>query len=222
MLQHFTLPAATYLEIASAVRPHVSRDETRPILTGVHVRFDGARVAFEATDSYSFVRSTASVQDDLGEQGEPFSATFDGKWLFSLKPRRGDLVTVRMPEPHRGEVSCPPLTVDLPVKEMESDFTFPALDELVQDEYRAPSTSDLTSDGIGLNPAFLGRLSRLPAGSPLRVRFLSPLRPIFVVSDGAARHEVLLMPIRLDGEQTKHEDWAKPAKKRKRSKKKAA
>ncbi len=207
----FTLAAATYREIAKAVKPHVDRSKGRPVLGHVHVEFDGERVRFEATDAYSFIRSVAEVQHDLGEQGDPFRALLDHEWLLGLKPKPTDLVTVRLVDDHHAEVACPPLTVTLDVyDELEG---FPEFGSLAGD-FAGYADSGVGS-GIGFNPVLLARLTALPTLA--RLRFLSPLRPMFAVSEGNARHEVLLMPVRLmDGQKVEHRPWvaAKPARKR--------
>jgi DNA polymerase III subunit beta len=47
-----TIPAAAFVETALKVSGSASRDETRPVLTGVHVSAAGAQLRMVATDSY--------------------------------------------------------------------------------------------------------------------------------------------------------------------------
>jgi DNA polymerase III subunit beta len=51
-VQSFTVDSAAFLETVSKVARSASRDESRPVLTGVLVRFEGAKLIMAATDSY--------------------------------------------------------------------------------------------------------------------------------------------------------------------------
>lgn len=48
----FTVPRETLLETVSRVSRSASRDESRPVLTGILVRFEGGSLVMAATDSY--------------------------------------------------------------------------------------------------------------------------------------------------------------------------
>jgi len=50
--QTFTIDRGTFLDTVSKVARSASRDESRPVLTGVLVRFEGAKLVMAATDSY--------------------------------------------------------------------------------------------------------------------------------------------------------------------------
>ena len=50
--QTFDVDTAAFLETVSRVARAASRDESRPVLTGVLVRFEGGRLIMAATDSY--------------------------------------------------------------------------------------------------------------------------------------------------------------------------
>jgi len=50
--QTFTVDSAAFLETVSKVARSASRDESRPVLTGVLVRFEGSKLVMAATDSY--------------------------------------------------------------------------------------------------------------------------------------------------------------------------
>ena len=50
--QTFDVDAAAFLETVSRVARAASRDESRPVLTGVLVRFEGGKLIMAATDSY--------------------------------------------------------------------------------------------------------------------------------------------------------------------------
>ena len=48
----FTVEGAAFLETISRVARSASRDESRPVLTGILVRFEGGKLIMAATDSY--------------------------------------------------------------------------------------------------------------------------------------------------------------------------
>jgi DNA polymerase III subunit beta len=50
--QTFAVDSSAFLETVSRVARAASRDESRPVLTGVLVRFEGAKLIMAATDSY--------------------------------------------------------------------------------------------------------------------------------------------------------------------------
>jgi DNA polymerase III subunit beta len=50
--QTFTIDSDTFLDTVSKVARSASRDESRPVLTGVLVRFEGEKLVMAATDSY--------------------------------------------------------------------------------------------------------------------------------------------------------------------------
>jgi DNA polymerase-3 subunit beta len=50
--QTFAVDTSSFLETVSRVARAASRDESRPVLTGVLVRFEGAKLIMAATDSY--------------------------------------------------------------------------------------------------------------------------------------------------------------------------
>jgi DNA polymerase III subunit beta len=50
--QTFTIDSDTFLDTVSKVARSASRDESRPVLTGVLVRFEGDKLVMAATDSY--------------------------------------------------------------------------------------------------------------------------------------------------------------------------
>jgi DNA polymerase-3 subunit beta len=62
----FTVDRGAFLDTISRVSRSASRDESRPVLTGVLVRFEGGKVVMAATDSYRL-----SVKETELAQGPP-------------------------------------------------------------------------------------------------------------------------------------------------------
>jgi DNA polymerase III subunit beta len=66
-LQTFSVDRAAFLETVARVARAASRDESRPVLTGILVRFEGGRLVMAATDSYRL-----SVKEtELETEGAP-------------------------------------------------------------------------------------------------------------------------------------------------------
>jgi len=64
--QTLTLPAPTLVEMVERVARAASRDEARPILTGVHVTAEGSALTMVATDSYRLSVRRTEVEGGLG------------------------------------------------------------------------------------------------------------------------------------------------------------
>ncbi len=61
--ESFTVDAETLLETVGRVSRSASRDESRPVLTGILVRFEGGKLVMAATDSYRLsVKETVLVE----------------------------------------------------------------------------------------------------------------------------------------------------------------
>jgi DNA polymerase-3 subunit beta len=66
--QTFAADSSAFLETVSRVARAASRDESRPVLTGVLVRFEGAKLIMAATDSYRMsVKETELAGDTASE-----------------------------------------------------------------------------------------------------------------------------------------------------------
>jgi DNA polymerase-3 subunit beta len=63
--QSFSVERASFLETASRVSRAASRDESRPVLTGILVRFASGSVVMAATDSYRLSVKEAAIGGDL-------------------------------------------------------------------------------------------------------------------------------------------------------------
>jgi DNA polymerase-3 subunit beta len=63
----FTVDREALLETISRVARSASRDESRPVLTGILVRFEGGRLVMVATDSYRMSVKETALQGDSPE-----------------------------------------------------------------------------------------------------------------------------------------------------------
>ena len=63
----FTVDRAAFLETVARVARAASRDESRPVLTGILVRFEGGKLVMAATDSYRL----AVKETELETEGAP-------------------------------------------------------------------------------------------------------------------------------------------------------
>src|SRR4051794_28013579 len=63
----FTVDRESLLETVSRVARSASRDESRPVLTGILVRFETGKIVMAATDSYRLAVKETSVTDELPE-----------------------------------------------------------------------------------------------------------------------------------------------------------
>ncbi len=81
--QTIKLPFATFSNMVHRVARAVSRDETRPILTGVLVEMEGATLRMVATDSYRMAISETTVGEESRSE-EDFSAVIGGKFLNDI------------------------------------------------------------------------------------------------------------------------------------------
>jgi DNA polymerase III subunit beta len=79
--QTFGVDSAAFLETVSRVARAASRDESRPVLTGVLVRFEGGKLIMAATDSY---RMSVKETDLAGGTGSELEAIVPARALTEL------------------------------------------------------------------------------------------------------------------------------------------
>jgi DNA polymerase-3 subunit beta len=77
----FTVDRAALLETVSRVARAASRDESRPVLTGILVRFEGGRLVMAATDSY---RLSVKETELSGGQSSELEAIVPARALTEL------------------------------------------------------------------------------------------------------------------------------------------
>src|SRR5918997_4493092 len=84
--------ADAVLETTERVSRAASRDESRPVLTGILVRFEGDRLVMAATDSYRL----AVKETELGESGPELDAIIPARALQELARRSPGAETVQL------------------------------------------------------------------------------------------------------------------------------
>ena len=68
--QTFTVDSAAFLDTVTKVARAASRDESRPVLTGVLVRFEGSKLVMAATDSYRMSVKETELEEAAGAELE--------------------------------------------------------------------------------------------------------------------------------------------------------
>jgi len=79
--QTFTVDRGAFLETVSRVARSASRDESRPVLTGILVRFEGGKLVMAATDSY---RLSVKETELSGGEGADLEAIVPARALTEL------------------------------------------------------------------------------------------------------------------------------------------
>jgi len=79
--QTFTVDRAAFLETVSRVARAASRDESRPVLTGILVRFEGGKLVMAATDSY---RLSVKETELVGGEASDLEAIVPARALTEL------------------------------------------------------------------------------------------------------------------------------------------
>ncbi len=94
--QQISIPFETFSSMAKKVSNVVSRDDSRPILTGVLITLEDGALKMVATDSYRL--SVTQKASDMGE-GE-FSAVISGAFASELAalPKSGDDISIALAE----------------------------------------------------------------------------------------------------------------------------
>jgi len=89
--QRISVPSASLAGVVKQVSRAVSRDETRPVLTGMLVSIEGARLKMVATDSYRLAVREATLPEAVPDAVE---VIVPGKALEEVARLAGDVETV--------------------------------------------------------------------------------------------------------------------------------
>jgi len=210
------VPASTLAELLKWAAPHVATDASRPALAairlvargnsvyGVVVQRPGRRgpvfraeLRLQATDSYSLIDATIAGAEIVGD----LDVLVDGKALCKFRaPAKCaapvDVATIASNGNGRVEVSAlgSETVLALPVQDVGP---FPRFEPLYPAEYQFVGTG---SEPLGLAAMQLRKLGAITSLSPLRFRFVSPLRPVLAEVEDEGRGisaRLLLMPVRL-------------------------
>src|SRR6266542_1115078 len=196
--QIFTVDAEALLETVAQVSRSASRDESRPVLTGILARFAGAatqlelgvqenQVAFRTDDAVLTTRRIdgqfPNVKQLLPEQFEhvvtlPRNELLDVVRRVSVMAQRNSPLRLRFSE---GELQVSAQTQDVG----EAKEALPA-----------PFTGDTLE--IGFNPEFLRDGIESVQSDEVQLKLISPLRPGLIQGEGDD-YSYLIMPIRLAG-----------------------
>lgn len=194
MSRTVTLAGPVWEELRAAVKPHVSKDDTRPLLCGVNLIGDCGYLHVEACDSYTIIRATV---DGTGLEGVDITLE-DGAGFLSVKAKRQDDVLLTFAE---DEVTVTVGATSSTFAEIVSENPYIDLDKLA-DVPEAVATETIVVDA----PGHLAKLARFPKARGTTLTFHGSTRPVSFYTPGNASPTVsyrgLLMPMRTadDGE----------------------
>src|ERR671923_46529 len=190
----------TLLETVSRVSRSASRDESRPVLTGVLVHFEPGNLVMAATDSYRLSVKETGLEGSVPE----LEAIVPARALGELAriAAEGEKIALGV---HENQVVFG--TGDAWLTTRRIDGQFPNYKQLVPEtfehEVSLPRESLPVSFGgetleIGFNAEFLRDGVESVTGETLRLKLISPLRPA-VLQGESDDFLYLIMPIRLAG-----------------------
>jgi DNA polymerase-3 subunit beta len=241
-LTTFAVEREALLETVNRVARSASRDESRPVLTGILVRFEPGKIVMAATDSYRLsVKETelagttpeleaiiparalqelariaqAGDEIELGVHENQVAFIADGVWMTTRRID-GQFPNYRqlLPEAFEHELALPRAelldvvrrasvmierTSPLQLRFADGEVTVVARTHQVG-ESRESLPAAFTGDPleIGFNADFLREGLESVAGDEVRVKLISPLRPVVLQGDDDD-FTYLVMPIRLPG-----------------------
>jgi DNA polymerase III subunit beta len=91
--QTFSVERAAFLDTVAKVSRAASRDESRPVLTGILVKFEGGRLVMAATDSY---RLSVKETELVGAKGQDLEAIVPARALTELSRIAQDAEDLRV------------------------------------------------------------------------------------------------------------------------------
>ena len=238
----FSVDRDALLETVARVSRSASRDESRPVLTGILVRFEAGRLVMAATDAYRLSVMETAIQGEapdleaiiparaLAELGRIAPTTSeielgvhenqvvfgaDGVWLTTRRID-GQFPNYKqfLPEAFEQELTLPRAELrdvvrrtsvmaqrnsPLRLRFAEGELTVSAQ---TQEVGEASESLPLAYTGepleIGFNAEFLRDGLESITADELRLKLISPLRPVVMQAEGD-EFWYLIMPIRLAG-----------------------
>src|SRR6478736_680301 len=180
-----TIATASLLETVDRVARSASKDESRPVLTGIQVRFEGTQLFMAATDSYRL----SFKQTELEQSGPDLEAIIPARALTEL-----------------GRIAAGTETVALGVNENTVVFgtgdtwlTTRRIDGQFPDVEWLPAAYTGEPLEIGFNAEFLADGVDAVRSDTVRLKLINPLRPGLITSADDDSFWYLIMPIRLAG-----------------------
>jgi DNA polymerase-3 subunit beta len=207
------VPGAAFVETVLKVARSASRDETRPVLTGILVSASGDELRMVATDSYRLSVKETKLEVSVRANQVVFEA---GGVVLSSRLIDGQFPNYRqlLPDAYEHELRLAGGEVTEVVRRIsllaqknaplrlaftEGELTVSAR---TPDVGEARETLPVPFQGepleIGFNPEFLrDGLEAVESGDAI-LKLISPLRPGLIEAGDASGFQYLLMPIRLN------------------------
>jgi DNA polymerase-3 subunit beta len=238
----FSVEREALLETITRVARAASRDESRPVLTGILVQFTGSKLVMAATDSYRLAVkettlsgpapeleaivpgralqelariATAGDEVEVGVQENQVVFSTSGVWLTTRRID-GQFPNYRqlLPETFEHELTLPRVellevvrrasvmiqrSTPLQLRFAEGEITVIARTHEVGESKEAmPAAYTGEPLEIGFNAEFLRDGLELLESDDVRMKLISPLRPVVIHGEGDD-FTYLVMPIRLPG-----------------------
>src|ERR1043166_294409 len=126
--QVFTVDAEALLETVAQVSRSASRDESRPVLTGILARFEPGKLVMAATDSYRL----AVKETDLAGSTQELEAIIPARALTELARIAGDAVQLELGV-HENQVAFRADDVVLTTRRIDGQF--PNVKQLLPEQF---------------------------------------------------------------------------------------
>lgn len=134
----FDLPAPAFKEALEKALTAIAKDDTRPVLTGVHFASDGTALVLEACDGYRLVKVQIPVSI-----GEPFNTVLPGKGAATLAKllAKATRLHVRLEPDYAAFV-----TDDFSLRTRLEDGVYPAVDTVIDSVPFGTTVTFVTGD----------------------------------------------------------------------------
>jgi DNA polymerase-3 subunit beta len=188
VVQPFTVDRRALLDTVARVSRSASRDESRPVLTGILVRFEAGKLVMAATDSYRLAVKETPLEADAPE----FEAIIPARALAELAriAQSGDAIELGI---HENQVA---FTVDeVLLTSRRIDGQFPNYRQLLPESFE----HELTLPRSELLDVVRRTAVMAQRNSPLRLRFTEGELTVSAQTQDVGESQESL-PIAFDGE----------------------